>query len=248
MNQGLIVILASFAALFIVACLVGWVIIATRNPQVFDQARGWAQIIGPLVTTGSVLVAILVAYQTFLTPFKPEITARPFAWRLGPVTEESHSFEIVMWLTIANEGAIAGKLTDLAIRITLPNGQFTLEPIAFVKSDEYYQVLLGKQLPDAPIEGPFTPIFLPGRSQHRLAVLFLPGTGGVADFNPLLVQPGQHNLSLYARFNSGSFELIKSEEIIFEPDHLKQWQAGITIGGQVTQRDKPTRELLNRVK
>src|SRR3712207_9205953 len=103
MNQGLLIILVIIALALLVVAGVGWVIGAARNEQVFEQARGWAAIIGPLLTALSLLVAAFVAYRTFLTPFEPITIARPYTWRMGPVTPTSRSLEIVMWVTVSNK-------------------------------------------------------------------------------------------------------------------------------------------------
>jgi len=160
MTQGLSVFLVLLGLSLLVLGGIVWVAAAVRNPQVFEQARGWAQILGPILTFFSLLIAALVAYGTFLTPFEPVLIARPFAWRLGPATADSRSFEVVMWITISNKGALSGTLDDLAVQIALPKGKWVLEPLAFVKSDDYYQLLFGRKFDYPPFEGPFTPIFL----------------------------------------------------------------------------------------
>jgi len=244
MNQGLTIVLVP-ATLFILAVAnFGWVVGAAENEQVFEQARGWAAIIGPVLTSVSLLIAAFVAYKNYLTPFEPVTIARPYIWRMGPVTHESRSLEIVMWITVSNKGAVSGTLDDLAVQIQLPKGKWTLEPLAFAKSDEYLQLMFGRQSEYPPVEGPFTLMLLTGKSQITKAVIFVPATGGLTDFNPSFAEAGQHRLTLSARFNSKEFISVKTETLIFEDELLEQWKAGNMIGGQVTQREKPTRELL----
>jgi hypothetical protein len=194
-----------------------------------------------------VAVAAYVAYTTWLSPFRPVFQTRPFVWRLGPGTV--NQFNIVIYLSISNEGATSGAVSDLLIDIYLPQGKgkWTLEPYFTVKPTEFYQDVLRAEvkvpLPPESIEGPFTPIYLPGRTQTTKAVLFGPGMGQ-QEFDLTMIASGQHALRLYARYNSKTdLEHVASAKIIFENDVIARWKAGETVAGEVRHRDTNIKAL-----
>ncbi len=242
MTRGFLVFITMFALVFIVAIGAVWVIIEAKDERVFEQVRGWAQIVQPLLTLATAIVAGFVAYQTFLTPFSPEIIVRPYTWRMAPATAEYRSLDVAMWLTISNRGAMSGSLDDLVVRISLPKGKWVLQPLFFARPVEYYQTFFGVNFNVPPAEGPFTPIFLAGKSQITKVVVFNPQA--VQDFDLTFVEPGQHKITLYARYNGGKFEEITTQNLVFIKEDLERWAAGQTIAGQIVERDKPPRELL----
>jgi hypothetical protein len=97
-------------------------------------------------------------------------------------------------------------------------------------------------LPRELIEGQFTPIYLPARTQTTKAVLFGPGFGQ-GEFDLTMIAAGQHTLRLYARHNlKRELEQIASAKIIFENDVLAR-KAGETVAGEIRHRDTNIKEL-----
>ena len=74
-----------------------------------------------------------------------------------------------------------------------------MEPLVFAKISESYQNALKGQFSTDDVEGPFTPIFLAGRTQVTKAVSFCPGIGA-NDFDMNLVEAGQHLVHVFARY------------------------------------------------
>ncbi|SRR6266566_3129494 len=205
------------------------------------------QFISPLITLVSILIAAFVAYQTWLSPFHPTVEMRPLIWRLGPGNPPSCPLTVVIYSTFFNTGSISGVVSDLLLEIELPKGKWVMEPLFFVKAGEFYQDILKPEakvpFPPEHVEGPFTPIFLPGRTQVTKAILFCRELGK-SDFNIDLVEPGQHPLRIFARYNLAA-ELTKvvDAKIVLEPDVIKGWRTGVTQVGEVRHRDTQIKAL-----
>lgn len=225
------------------------VFLLTFSPDrhsLIDRAKDTAQILSPLITLVSVFIALFVAYQTWLLPFRVEVQSRPILWRLAPTTPGFVGFNIAVYSAFSNVGAISGTVSDLLVEIDLPKGKWIMEPQVFLKSAEYYHTFLDSQITRSPgelIEAPFTPIFLPGRTQVSKAVLFGPVLGE-ADFNLSFIESGEHALRVFARYDlEPRLTRIIDAKLIFQADHLAQWKQGITIGGELRHRDTNIKAL-----
>lgn len=227
-------------ALFGAAVLAG--LIWSSLPVNIPKVKEWAGAAAPFIALLSLATAVSVAYVSWLTPFAPIILARPFTWRMAPVTPTTRSLNIVFWLTISNTGARPGSIDDLVLEVAFPKGKCLLQPIAFVKSEDYFLSNFGKQLEFPPFEGPFTPLFLAGRSQVTRAVFFSPASESA--FDPAFVESGVHMIRLYSRAQSRRFELSTEQKLILEDDLIAAWKGGGTVGAMVNHRDTDVANLL----
>jgi hypothetical protein len=206
-----------------------------------------SQFISPLIALFGISIAAFVAFKTWLSPFQPIVELRPVIWRLGPGNPASSPFAVVLYCTFFNKGAVSGVVSDLLLELELPKGKWLLEPLVFVKGGEFYRDLLKPQtetpFPPEHVDGPFTPIFLPGRTQVTKAVLFCRGLGK-DDFNIDLLEPGQHPLHIFARYNlARELTRITAAKIAVESDVIAGWKAGVAQVGEVRHRDTQIKAL-----
>jgi hypothetical protein len=228
-------------ALFVLAVLaaLAW----SSLPANISRVKDWVPVAAPFIALLSLGTAVSVAYLSWMTPFAPVILARPFTWRMGPVTPTAKSFDIVFWITISNTGARPGSIDDLVVEVAFPKGRFLFQPIAFVKSEDYFLGNFGKVFEFPPFEGPFTPLFLGGRSQVTRAILFSPAFES-SGFDPAYVDIGVHKISLYSRVQGGKFERSTEQKLVLEADLIAAWKAGGTVGAMVNHRDTNVANLL----
>lgn len=121
-----------------------------------------------------------------------------------------------------------------------------MEPFVFPKIGEAYRdVLKGQFSPDS-VEGPFTPVFLAGRTQVTKAVSFCPGLGE-GDFDMTHVEAGQHPVRVFARYDFAK-ELTKigDARIIIEPDAFRDWKLGKSVLSEYRHRDTDIKKLPRR--
>lgn len=256
---GTVDMTTSRSAAFIVLSFIAFMVSATPfvltiyawlrgNSALSEASRTLAQVLGPVTAVGAVIVAVYVAYQTWLAPFQPRFEARPYVWRAGPGT--IGGFEIVFFFTIFNEGALPDTISDFLLEITVPNGKLILEPRFYFKPTEYYQTYYKPEIKtpfdSSMIEGPFVPLFLPGRSQISKAVGFVRGSGE-HDFDQKLVVAGKHTVTLYVRYGTrGELTKVSKQDIIFDDDVLASWKAGKTVANEVVHRDTDVKNLPRR--
>lgn len=232
------------AALILCVVLIATILFATATVQEGDlmRAKDVASAVGPYVTFGSVAVGFFVGYVTWLSPFRLQTTARPYTWRIDPPHPDCRGLNIVFWLSLSNEGARAGYIDDLAIQVVLPRGRWFLQPLAFLKPDDAFALAHGKTFEHPPYDGPFHPVFLGPRTQVHKTILFMPQTA--ADFDIELMQPGHHELRLFARTNGGRLKAIAVQSLVIPDDVFADWKAGKQVAGMVNHRDTQLRDLL----
>lgn len=207
---------------------------------VLGRMGAWLRAVVPVAVLVAMLFTAVGAYQAFLTPFSPSVTASPLIWRLGPGTP-SQPFMLSLWLTLTNRGARDGSVDDLAAIVSFPRGEWLLVPRLTLRPGDYYQALHGGKAEPAPVEGPFAPMFLPGRTQVTKVVLFDAMAG---KFDPSLAEPGDHMLRVFARYQRGGFTPILTERLMLGKAEVDRWRAGGQIGGVIHHAIRPRPEML----
>jgi len=95
-----------------------WSLPFSSNRDRPGQLQKWAGILNPCATFLSIAVAWLLEYctlhQTPLTPFSQVITARPFTWRMGPVTADWRSLNAPRGSGSMTRESPVGTATDFA--------------------------------------------------------------------------------------------------------------------------------------
>lgn len=232
--------------ILLIGCLIlaafGWLVWASYD---IEMVRSWEPILGLFLSVITLAAGFFVAYVEWLSPHSISVMARPYIWRLGPVKPDAKSIELTFWLTVSNNGARPGAIEEFFVMVSMPKAKWVLQPVAFVKQDEYFLLQFGKQFDLPPTLGPFTPIYLAGRSQITKTIMFVPMTGKDEDFNPLLVEAGVHEVSIYAKLQDEEApRLVAKQKLIIEKDVLDMWRSGQTVGGMVAHHESDYRKKL----
>jgi hypothetical protein len=230
------------------ALLIGWTdwsIYVARQDGQLSRANAWIGAFQLLLGFLATVAGMVGAWYTFFTPFYPKVTVGPYTWRVRPDGSPNIPVEIVLWLSVANEGARPGVVQDLIATVSLPKGDWLLTPMFLVDSAAYLKGLMNPQdSPNLPAVEPFTPIPLPGKAQIAKGVLFAPFEGKA---NRGLLEAGTHKVSFYVDFGGGDVRHAAERKIVIEPDMVAQWRAGTTIAGTQFQRDRPFEDLLREL-
>ena len=204
----------------------------------WDAIKNWAQ----LLSFSGIILAAFGAYETYLTPFSPDVDAGTIQCRLGTNTYFPPS-EMLIPLTFSNRGAASGYLNALAVVVSFPKGDCLFEPWFFVAADQYTRILtMGLANPgastiplkDPPFEAPFGPVLLAGRSQVSKAVIFGQAPVGC---KPEYIEAGQHVLAIYGQYNHGKQKELRKLNFILAQDKIDQRKAGRTVAIQMMSQD-----------
>ena len=149
-----------------------------------------------LAVLGSFLIQPL-SNRFWRTSFNPKVVAGPYIWNLGIPKDGGIAFNVIFWLTFANEGDTPGTIQNLKLRICLPKGDWVVHPRFVVDGKRYYE-MFAKQQYDASMWGePYTPIYLPGKFQTTRSILFVPSID--FDWSLSFIEPGEYRATLSAQ-------------------------------------------------
>lgn len=189
----------------------------------------------------SVIVNFIIqpfANHFWQSPFAPRITAGPYIYSVHP--QAPGSLNLVLWLTFANEGEVAGSIDSLGLQISLPKKEWFLRPLFTVDGQEYLRMFMQMKYDDTVYREPFTPVYLPAHSQVSRAILF-------KEFeDPLdlhLLEEGNHKIRLYARGAHGQLENVWTGIFTVDKGQLK---SGKPIRFIQKPEEKPLREELQK--
>ena len=225
------------ACLAVIAVLV-W--LGRLQASMWEAIKNWAQ----LLSFSGIILAAFGAYKTYFTPFSPEAAAGTIQFRIGANTYFPNS-EMVIPFSFLNNGAVTGRLDNLAAVVSFPQSDCLFDPYFFVAMDQYTKLLTtvlaypqGASVPqivkEAPFEGPFGPILLPGKTQISKAVIFAQSSQGCKKES---IVSGRYPLVVWGQFNHGKPKEIRKLWFELTPDKVDQWRAGQTVAVQMMQGD-----------
>src|SRR5262249_55425996 len=165
-----------YFALSLAGLIAAIFVLGRVQSNTWEAVKNWAQ----LLSFAGIILAAFGVYETYLTPFSPDVDAGTIMYRLGPNTYFRPS-EMLIPLTFSNSGAASGYLNSLAVVLSFPKGDCLFGPEFFVAADQYTRILtMGLANPGAstlpmqstPFEAPFGPLLLAGKSQISKTVIF----------------------------------------------------------------------------
>ena len=131
------------------------------------------------VITGAIalIISVILAWKNYLSPFhvgifcgNPRLEPTPLKLEDG---SEVIRFSAILPLYFTNTGAREGVIRDIILIVNSGQNAWLFQPFFYTKYSMQSESPLGKKLTEDPLNEPFYPVHLAGKSKEQKSIVFV---------------------------------------------------------------------------